>query len=88
MIIGRINQDQPGSLRHTNAKSAILPIALPGSTGASGTWTKPTVERSYCGQCILAPTRYQSDMLRRMGTKGPEPERETASLIPPRRPAT
>ena len=44
MIIGRINQIAfynhfPGVLHHTNAKSAILPIALPGSTGTRGTWT-------------------------------------------------
>ena len=81
----------PGELRQTNAKNAILPIALSGLTAASGTWTKPTVERSYCGQCILAPTRYQSDMLRLIVTKGLEPEEETVSLciviflsLPPR----
>ena len=39
MIIGMINDRFPGELSHTNAKSAILPIALSGLTGASGTWT-------------------------------------------------
>ena len=93
MIIGRINQIAfynhfPGVLHHTNAKISILPIALPGSTGVSGIYTKLTVDRPYCGQCIRAPTGYQSNMLRRIVTKGPEPEKETASLVPPRRPAT
>ena len=78
----------PRGAAQAGARNAKLPAAGPGSTGASGTWTKPAVERPYCGQCIRAPTRYHSDMLRRIVTKGPKPEKETASLVPPRRPAT
>ena len=87
MTTGRIDQIVCDNRKQTDAKNAKLPIAGPDSTGASGTWPKPTVERPYCGQCIRAPTRYHSDMLRPIVTKGSEPGKETASLVSPMRPA-